>query len=70
MYYVNIPKLIGRIAEEGYNQATFAEAIGVNRNTLRAYLKDYTRIPYDVLSKMAAVLHCGLNDATEIFFAQ
>lgn len=70
MYFVDVPKLIGRMHEKGYNQTTFSKALGINRNTLRLYLSDYTRIPYETLSKMAAVLSCDFDDATRIFFAQ
>jgi len=34
MYFVDIPKLLGRITEEGDNKSSFAKAIGINRNTL------------------------------------
>lgn len=69
MFFVDIPKLLGRITEEGFNMTTFSAEIGVNRNTLRTYIKDYTKIPYDVLGRMADALHCNFDDANSIFFA-
>ncbi len=70
MYFVDVPKLIGRMHEKGFNQTTFSKALGINRNTLHMYLSDYKRIPYEILSKMAAILSCDFDDATKIFFAK
>lgn len=69
MYRVDTNRLCGKIVEKGYNQQTFADAVGVCRETMRGYLKDYNRIPYKVLSKMVEVLDCGYSEAKEIFFA-
>ena len=70
MYVVNIDKLRGKMAEKGYNNTTFSRALGIGRDTLRAYLKDYTKIPYEIISKMAEVLECTESEATLIFFTQ
>lgn len=70
MYIVNVEKLIGKIAEKGFTKSSFAKEIGVGRDTLRSYLKDYRKIPYEVLSKMASVLECSEDEASTIFFAQ
>lgn len=69
MYSVNIKKLEGRIKEKGYNRSTFAEALGINRDTLRAYLNNYEKIPYGIIDKMASVLECNGEEANAIFFA-
>lgn len=68
MYIVNVEKLVGRIAEKGYTKSSFAKEIGIGRDTLRSYLKDYKKIPYEILSKMASVLECNENEAMIIFF--
>lgn len=70
MCSVNIRKLVGKIAEKGYTKTSFAREIGVSRETLRSYLKDYNKIPYDVLSKMVSVLECTDSEAMSIFFTQ
>lgn len=70
MYAVNVEKLIGKIAEKGFTKSSFAGEIGVCRDTLRSYLRDYKKIPYDVLTRMAAVLECNEDDAMAIFFAK
>lgn len=68
MYVVNVEKLRGKMAEKGFNNTSFSKALGIGRDTLRAYLKDYTKIPYDILSKMAEILECDESEATLIFF--
>ena len=69
MYVVNVNKLKGRITEKGFNNSSFSKAVGISRETLRSYLKDYSKIPYDILSKMATVLECTEAEAMIIFFA-
>ena len=39
MYRVNAPKIRGKMSEKGYTIASLAQGIGVNRNTLAAYLE-------------------------------
>ena len=56
MYVVNVKKLKGKIVEKGFNNTTFSKALGIGRDTLRAYLNDYTKIPYEIISKMVDVL--------------
>ncbi|MBR2867833.1 MAG: helix-turn-helix domain-containing protein [Clostridia bacterium] len=68
MYIVNVEKLKGKMVEKGFNNTTFSYALGIGRDTLRSYLKDYSKIPYDILSKMAEVLECDEHEAKAIFF--
>ena len=70
MYYVDIPKLLGKMAEVGYNKASFSRDLGINRNTLRNYLSDADRIPYEIIAKMAYLLYCTPEEAQAIFFAK
>lgn len=69
MYEVNTKKVIGRMAEMGYNNKSFAEALGISRETLRSYLKHPEKIPYEILSKMAHLLKCSRDEAMFLFFA-
>lgn len=69
MFYVDIPKLLGKMAEAGYNKASFAFALGINRNTLRTYLINYSKIPYSVIADMVRLLNCTAEEACSIFFA-
>lgn len=70
MITVNVEKLTGKIYERGYNKSTFSKEIGVDRNTLAAYMRNPKNITYDVLNKMIAVLRINSKEAEEIFFAQ
>ena len=69
MYRVDTARLCGKIVEKGYNQQTFADAVGVCRDTMRGYIKDCNKIPYKVLTKMVDVLGCDYSEARDIFFA-
>lgn len=69
MYYIDISKLLGKIAEEGYNKTSFARALGINRNTLCKYLTNYLKMPYEIVAKMAKLLNCSPDEAKTIFFA-
>lgn len=69
MYHVDVAKVRGKMAEKGYSITSLAERIDVNRNTMAAYLRDPSGIPYDVLSLMAEILCDSLEEAVPIFFA-
>lgn len=69
MYHVDVAKVRGKMAEKGFTITSFAERIGVNRNTMAAYLRDPSGIPYDVLDMMADSLCDTLDEAVPIFFA-
>lgn len=69
MYHVDIAKVRGKMAEQGYNITSFAERIGVNRNTMSSYLRDPSGIPYEVLDLMADSLCESYEEASPIFFA-
>lgn len=69
MYSVDVPRVKGKMAEHGYNITTFANKVGVSRNTMSSYLSNPKTIPYDKLSLMAATLCDGSDEAASIFFA-
>lgn len=68
MYSVDIPRVKGKMAERGYNITTFANKLGVSRNTMSSYLSNPKTIPYDKLSLMAEMLCDGNEEAASIFF--
>ena len=73
MYRVNAPKIRGKMSEKGYTIASLAQGIGVNRNTLAAYLEHPEKIPFGKLLKllMMADLLCDTPyEAALIFFNQ
>lgn len=70
MYKVNVAKVKGKIAEKGYTITSLAERLNIDRNTLAKYLVNPGKIPYDVLSAMAALLCDTEDEARLIFFAQ
>lgn len=69
MFYVNVPKVRGRMAEKGFTLASLSDELNINRNTLSSYLAHPEKIPYDVLNSMADKLCDGVDDAVSIFFA-
>lgn len=70
MFYVDVQKVKGRMAEKGYTSSSFAEEIGVSRNTLATYLANPSRIPYGVLKRIAEALFDNVVEARDILFAQ
>lgn len=58
MYRVNAPKIRGKMSEKGYTIASLAQGIGVNRNTLAAYLEHPEKIPFGKLLKLLKLLIC------------
>lgn len=70
MYYVDTPKVRGKIYEKGYTITSLAKALGINRNTLSTYLESPESIPYGKLSKMAELLCDTPCEASAIFFSR
>ncbi len=67
MYRVNAPKIRGKMSEKGYTIASLAQGIGVNRNTLAAYLEHPEKIPFGKLLMMADLLCDTPCEAALIF---
>ena len=67
MYRVNAPKIRGEMSEKGYTIASLAQGIGVNRNTLAAYLEYPEKIPFGKLLMMADLLCDTPCEAALIF---
>lgn len=68
MFEVNVNKIIGKISEKGYNKTSFSKQLGIDRNTLTAYLKTPDKIPYLTINNMANLLCDNMNEAANIFF--
>lgn len=66
---VDIPKVRGKMAECGFNLTSMSNRLGINRNTLSAYLDTPSKMPYGIISDMASVLCETVEEATAIFFA-
>lgn len=69
MATVDIPHVRGKMAEKGYSITSLSGILKINRNTLSAYFKDPQKMPYGVLSELAAVLCDSPGEAKSIFFA-
>lgn len=67
MIHVDVPKVKGKMAEKGFSITSFANALGVSRNTLSNYLDCPRRIPYSVISAMADLLCDTPEEASCIF---
>lgn len=70
MFYVDVPKIKGKMAEKGFTNSAFAEELGISRNTLATYFSDPSRIPYEVLERIAETLFENVAEARSILFAQ
>lgn len=69
MICVDIPKVRGKMAERGYTVTSMSNKLGINRNTLAAYLEMPGKMPYKVISGMADALCDTADEAAMIFFA-
>lgn len=69
MVSIDIPKVRGKMAERGYTITSLSERLGINRNTLSAYLETPGKTPYSVVSDMAVALCDTADEAASIFFA-
>lgn len=59
---VNTNRLKGAIVSAGYTQATFAELLGVSKNTLNAKLNGKASITTEEAKRMCDILNIS-NDA-------
>ena len=65
----NYAKLLGRIRECGFTQATLAEAIGINKGTLSAKLNNQYYFTSLEMVAICKVLNIALKDIPLYFFA-
>lgn len=66
---IDVPKVRGKMAERGYTITSLSDRLGINRNTLSAYLENPGKMPYSIVSNMAVVLCDTADEAASIFFA-
>lgn len=69
MVHIDVPKVLGKMAERGFTRTSLAERLGINRNTLSSYLETPEKTPYSVVSDMASILCDTTEEANSIFFA-
>lgn len=67
MATVDIPRVRGRMAEKGYSITSLSGILKISRNTLSAYFDHPQKMPYDVVSELAAVLCDTPGEAKSIF---
>lgn len=70
MVHINVCRVKGKMAERGFTITSLAEKLGINRNTLSSYLEKPEKMPYSVVSDMAAALCDTTEEANAIFFAK
>ena len=70
MTVVNSNLLKAKMAENGYNIGTLAEAIGVDRDTISNVLTGKTKPSYPVMNGIYFALKLNPIEATNIFFAK
>lgn len=68
MYVINVQEWKGKIASRDMSKTAFAEKIGTNRNTLNAYFKDPSKVPYRIIASSIEVLGLDDKDAERVFF--
>lgn len=66
---MNIPKLKGKIVENGLNVESLAELIGVDRSSLYRKLNNAEKITIGEARKMKDALNMSNADAYDIFLA-
>lgn len=69
MVSIDVPKVRGKMAERGYTITSLSDRLGINRNTLSAYLESPRKMPYSIVSDMAVALCDTADEAASIFFA-
>lgn len=67
---VDVNKLKGKMAENGFIQNDLASAIGIDRSTLNRKLRTGEDFSINEANKIAQVLSLTKNEAMSIFFKQ
>ena len=70
MYYVDVPKVRGKMGEKEYSITALSDELDISRNSLASYLENPKKIPYEVISRMASILCDSPDEARRIFFSQ
>lgn len=70
MFYLDVQKLKGKMAEKGYTITSLSEKLGISRNTLTNYMKNPGKFPYETLEAISILLFDSPEEVTSILFAQ
>lgn len=70
MFYLDIQKLKGKMAEKGYTITSLSEKLGISRNTLANYMRNPGKFPYETLEAISILLFDSPEEVTSILFAQ
>ena len=70
MVSIDVQKVRGKMAENGYTITSLSACLGIDRNTLSSYLKNPGKMPYSVVADLAALLCDTTEEANSIFFAK
>lgn len=65
----DIAKLKGKIAENGLNQMSLAEAAGMDRSTLSRKMKNAEAFTIGEANRIVTILKLTKDEAVAIFFA-
>lgn len=68
MVRVNVDRVRGKMAEKRFTITSLAKILGIDRNTLSAYLENPEKMPYSIVSEMADILCDTIEEAITIFF--
>lgn len=67
--YVDKNLLLSKMSLRGYNISTFAEATGINRDTISNILNGKTAPSYPVMNAIFFTLELTAEEAVDIFFS-
>lgn len=56
MVSIDVHKVRGKMAENGYTITSLSACLGIDRNTLSSYLKNPRKMPYSVVADLAGAL--------------
>lgn len=62
-------RVLGRMKEQGYTQATFARALGISEPTLNLSLNNKRTFKQDELYRACELLGIQIGNIAEYFFA-
>ena len=67
---MNVRKLLGKMAEAGYNRATLAKKAGICIRTFRERMRGESEWKQSEILKIASILNLCPQDIVDIFFTQ
>ena len=70
MFYLDVQKLKGKMAEKGYNITSLSQKLGISRNTLANYMRNPGKFPYETLEEISLLLFDTPEEVSAILFAQ